>query len=133
MEAAVAASAPRSQDLRHGLRRRGLLVQACRYLSERLLEAWEDAETTSGRSRRSALWRGLDRGPEVLIPARSTTAIEARRLVAQRCLYGVDKNPLAVEMAKLSLWLLTLSKDKPFVFLDHCLRSGDSLGGPQQP
>ena len=51
------------------------------------------------------------------------------RLVAQRCLYGVDKNPLAVEMAKLSLWLLTLAKDKPFTFLDHAIRCGDSLVG----
>ena len=53
----------------------------------------------------------------------------ARRIVAQRCLYGVDKNPLAVEMAKLSLWLLTLAKDKPFTFLDHAIRCGDSLVG----
>ena len=45
------------------------------------------------------------------------------------CLYGVDKNPLAVEMAKLSLWLLTLAKDKPFSFLDHAIRCGDSLVG----
>ena len=49
--------------------------------------------------------------------------------MAQRCLYGVDKNPLAVEMAKLSLWLLTLAKDKPFKFLDHAIRCGDSLVG----
>ena len=51
----------------------------------------------------------------------------ALRIVAQRCLYGVDKNPLAAEMAKLSLWLLTLAKDKPFEFLDHAIRCGDSL------
>ena len=49
--------------------------------------------------------------------------------MAQRCLYGVDKNPLAAEMAKLSLWLLTLAKDKPFTFLDHAIRCGDSLVG----
>jgi hypothetical protein len=53
----------------------------------------------------------------------------ALRIIAQRCLYGVDKNPLAVEMAKLSLWLLTLAKDKPFEFLDHAIRCGDSLVG----
>ena len=41
----------------------------------------------------------------------------------------MDKNPLAVEMAKLSLWLLTLAKDKPFTFLDHAIRPGDSLVG----
>jgi hypothetical protein len=67
---------------------------------------------------------------ELLIPddpdERQTYAL---RIVAQRCLYGVDKNPLAAEMAKLSLWLLTLAKDKPFEFLDHAIRSGDSLVG----
>lgn len=51
------------------------------------------------------------------------------RLITQRCLYGVDVNPLAAEMAKLSLWLLTLAKDKPFEFLDHAIRCGDSLVG----
>jgi hypothetical protein len=55
--------------------------------------------------------------------------IYAQRLIAGRCLYGVDKNPLAAEMGKLSLWLLTLQKDKPFTFLDHAIRSGDSLVG----
>lgn len=52
----------------------------------------------------------------------------AKRIVAERCLYGVDKNPTAVEIAKLSLWLETLSA-KPFTFVDHALRSGDSLLG----
>ncbi len=53
----------------------------------------------------------------------------ARRLVAEKCLYGVDLNPLAVELAKLSIWLITLAKGRPFGFLDHNLRSGDSLLG----
>jgi hypothetical protein len=56
----------------------------------------------------------------------------ARRLVSERCLYGVDKNPMAVEMAKLSLWLITLAKNKPFTFLDHNLRCGDSLLGADE-
>ena len=51
------------------------------------------------------------------------------RQIAQRCLYGVDKNPLAADLAKLSLWLATLAKDHPFTFIDHALRSGDSLVG----
>lgn len=55
--------------------------------------------------------------------------LEARRRVAEACLYGVDKNPEAVTLAKLSLWLVTLSKDKPFSFLDHALKAGDSLVG----
>lgn len=53
----------------------------------------------------------------------------ARRLIAERCIYGVDINPLAVELAKLSLWLITISKGRPFGYLDHNLKSGDSLLG----
>jgi hypothetical protein len=44
-------------------------------------------------------------------------------------MYGVDKNPMAVDLAKLSLWLATLAKGHPFTFLDHSLRCGDSLVG----
>jgi hypothetical protein len=47
----------------------------------------------------------------------------------QRCVYGVDRNPMATDLAKLSLWLATLAKDHPFTFLDHSLRSGDALVG----
>ena len=56
------------------------------------------------------------------IPPDEDELLHARRLVAQRCLYGVDKNPLAVDLAKLSLWLATLAKEHPFTFLDHALR-----------
>lgn len=49
--------------------------------------------------------------------------------MADRCLYGVDRDPLAAEMAKLSLWLTTMSKDRPFTFLDHAIRVGDGLLG----
>ncbi|RJQ65745.1 MAG: hypothetical protein C4519_27320 [Desulfobacteraceae bacterium] len=52
-----------------------------------------------------------------------------KRLVVERCLYGVDLNPLSVELAKLSLWLHTVSKDKALSFLDHHLRCGNSLIG----
>lgn len=55
--------------------------------------------------------------------------INWRRQVAEQCIYGVDKNLLAVELAKLSLWLITAAKDKPLSFLDHHLRHGDSLVG----
>ena len=108
------------------------LVQACRYLSERLLEVWEDAEkrhpgvpgiTPEGEASTGA-------ASEQLIPKDTNERLSyARRIVVQRCLYGVDKNPLAAEMAKLSLWLLTLAKYKPFTFLDHAIRCGDSLLG----
>ena len=52
-----------------------------------------------------------------------------RRQVVEACIYGVDKNPMAVELAKLSLWLVTVARDKPLSFLDHHLRHGDSLVG----
>jgi hypothetical protein len=52
-----------------------------------------------------------------------------RRQIAQRCLYGVDLNPTAVQLARLSLWLATLAADKPLTFLDHHLIAGDSLLG----
>lgn len=60
---------------------------------------------------------------------RERMKILIRRRVANHCVYGVDKNELAVELAKVSLWLLTLSRDRPLTFLDHRLRHGDSLMG----
>lgn len=54
-----------------------------------------------------------------------------KRRVVQSCVYGVDLNPLAVELAKLSLWLTTVAKDRPLSFLDHHLRPGNSLVGAQ--
>lgn len=105
------------------------LVQACRFLSARLVEAWA-IEEAAGRivdligqvheSRTSV---------ESMPPGVEARAENARRIVAERCLYGVDLDPLAVELAKLSLWLVTLSKGRPFGFLDHNLRRGDSLLG----
>ncbi|MCA9645062.1 MAG: N-6 DNA methylase, partial [Myxococcales bacterium] len=88
------------------------LVAACRLLAEEVVAAWD----RSGE--RAALTE--EHGDALL---------HARRLVAQRCLYGVDKNAAAVELAKLSLWLVTLSKELPFTFVDHALRHGDSLVG----
>jgi hypothetical protein len=63
------------------------------------------------------------------LPADEDEDLLARRLVAQRCLYGVDRNPMAVDLARLSLWLATLARDHEFTFLDHALRVGDSLVG----
>lgn len=54
--------------------------------------------------------------------------LEVQRLVAERCLYGVDVNPLAVELAQLSLWLTTVREGEPLTFL-HNLREGNSLVG----
>jgi hypothetical protein len=88
------------------------LVEACRALAAKLVEAWS---------------RYPKKKP--VIPRDEDDELHARRLVAQRCLYGVDKNPLATDLAKLSLWLATLAGDHEFTFLDHALKSGDSLVG----
>lgn len=87
------------------------LVETCRQLGDELVKAWQHHG---------------DRPPA---PTDETEELLARRLVAQRCLYGVDRNPMAVDLAKLSLWLMTLAKDHPFTFLDHSVRHGDSLVG----
>jgi hypothetical protein len=112
------------------------LVEACRYLAARLVEAWEGAERqhpgAAGITPEGAASTGAV--DERLIPKDTEERLAlARRLVADRCLYGVDKNAMAVEMAKLSLWLITLQKDRPFTFLDHALRWGDSLLGVSSP
>lgn len=87
------------------------LVETCRQLAEELLKAWRH------------------HGGRPSIPPDETEELFAMRLIAQRCLYGVDRNPMAVDLAKLSLWLATLAKDHPFTFLDHAIRPGDSLVG----
>lgn len=87
------------------------LVEACRQLADALVKAW------------------AIHGGKPVIPPDEDEVLHARRLVAQRCLYGVDRNPMAADLAKLSLWLATLAKDHPFTFLDHAIRSGDSLVG----
>jgi len=95
------------------------LVECCRYLAELLELAWAR--------------EGL---PEALKPGGAAHGEEpliyARRLIAQSCLYGVDKNPFAVNLARLSLWLVSLSKDAPFTFVDHALKCGDSLVGMER-
>lgn len=88
-----------------------ILVAAGRYLADRLIEAWEAEHAPEAST-----------SPEELL-------VTARRAIADRCLYGVDRDPLAAEMAKLSLWLTTMSKDRPFTFLDHAIRVGDGLLG----
>jgi hypothetical protein len=108
------------------------LVQTCRYLAERLVEAWESAEKANPGKFLTTPEGDFSAGDptERLIPADLAERIAiARRYVADRCLYGVDINPMAVEMAKLSLWLITLRRDRPFTFLDHALKCGDSLLG----
>ena len=101
------------------------LVAACRYLADRLVEAW-DAEGRADAARAVGRRTGRSLASDTEVEA---VLLDARRLVAEHCLYGVDVNPLAVEMAKLSLWLVTMDRERPFGFLDDRLRCGDSLLG----
>jgi len=108
------------------------LVQTCRYLADRLVEAWELAEQANpGKILATPEGDFSEADPrERLIPQDAEERIViARRFVADRCLYGVDINPWAVEMAKLSIWLITMQRDRPFNFLDHSFKCGDSLLG----
>ncbi|WP_146173794.1 Eco57I restriction-modification methylase domain-containing protein [Saccharothrix carnea] len=88
------------------------LVSACEYLAARLVEAWER--------------EGL---PSDVGGTADDVRLAAMRQVAARCLYGVDHDDMAVVLAKLSLWLVTWAKGRPFSFVDHALRCGDSLLG----
>jgi hypothetical protein len=87
------------------------LVSACRFLA--------------GAVERALIVEGTLGEHEVSEPDRA----RLRRLVAQRCLFGVDANPMAVQLAELSLWLATLAAEHPISFLEHHLQRGDSLIG----
>jgi hypothetical protein len=97
------------------------LVAAARYLGGKLIEAWieEDDQQVHDHTSGEPL-TDADVDPVV---------IEARRQIIEHCLYGVDINEMAVEMAKLSLWLVSMDPNRPFTFLDDRLVAGDSLLG----
>ncbi|MFJ2826409.1 Eco57I restriction-modification methylase domain-containing protein [Streptomyces sp. NPDC087263] len=110
------------------------LVAACRYLAERLVEARAIEQQTEAAARiqeqfdadvirrHEPFREPEDNGFDLVM-------IRARREVAEHCLYGVDINPLAVELAKFSLWLDTVEPGMPFTFLDDRLIDGDALVG----
>lgn len=91
------------------------LVAAARFLADRLMEAWEQDGTAE----------------RFLASGRSPQELESRALreVVARCLYGADINPMAVEMCKLSLWLVSLDARLPFSFVDDKIIVGNSLLG----
>ncbi|MCA0454914.1 MAG: hypothetical protein LCI00_13150 [Chloroflexi bacterium] len=111
------------------------LVGACRFLGERLYEACRTAAE-------KGLWERIPEEVAAYLPGRvlegaSEAGLSAdraraicKRLVVVNCLYGVDKNPLAVELAKVALWLESFAEGLPLTFLDHRLVLGDSLLGP---
>ncbi|AVH55376.1 MULTISPECIES: Eco57I restriction-modification methylase domain-containing protein [Streptomyces] len=102
------------------------LVAACRYLGDRLIEAWENEGRTDAMVYRAG--RAID-AVTAADAEQDPVVVEARRQIIEHCLYGVDINPMAVEMAKLSLWLVSMDPGRPFTFLDDRLVCGDSLLG----
>ncbi|MDO4243591.1 MAG: N-6 DNA methylase [Actinomyces sp.] len=88
------------------------LVAAARFLADHLVEAWTREGALGGYAGQPGGLRS-----------------HALRQVVARCLYGVDINEMAVEMCKLSLWLVSLDKDKPFSFVDNKIFVGNSLLG----
>ena len=90
------------------------LVEACRTLADELVASWHAHNEVPD----------LEFGEDEIV--------NARRMVARRCLYGVDRNPIAVDLTKLSLRLVTLTRNQSFAFVDHAIRHGDSLVGLTQ-
>lgn len=130
------------------------LYEACRLCDEKALELEKKADKETDSYKKTEYlgladkWRGRiieipDPEDEILKYLPSTAPEDGitglsqskamalcKRLVAVHSLYGVDKNPLAVELAKLSLWLESQSEGLPLTFLDHRLVIGDSITGP---
>ena len=115
------------------------LVNLVDYLSDRTLAAVGDAEALAEGYRsplaeriaaiRATIAANAEAGGWQLDPERLDDRHVVRRMVLKRCVHGVDKNPMAVELAKVALWLHTFTAGAPLSFLDHHLRCGDSLFG----
>jgi hypothetical protein len=88
------------------------LIRVCQYLAEEIATNPHTSEAEAED-----------------IPQTEALIVFWKRRVAENCLYGVDINPMAVELAKLALWLETVAIDAPLAFLDHHLQTGDSLIG----
>ena len=112
---------------------RPFLVEACRHLGEALLTACRLCDERGLHDRIAAL-PDPDETIAAYLPSRGFSESRARaicrRLVAVHCLYGCDRNKLAIELAKLSLWLESYAEGLPLTFLDHRLVHGDALTGP---
>jgi type I restriction-modification system DNA methylase subunit len=86
------------------------LIEVCRYLSKKLVEVW--SRTDKYPKGESDNWN-----------------LVAMRLIAKQCLYGVDKNPKAVQLARWSIWIVMNEQNLSFSFLDHNLKYGDAIVG----
>ena len=103
------------------------------YLSDRVIEAMAAVDVSPLAARieamRETIKANAAKGGWRIDAERLDDRHIVRRMVLKRCVYGVDKNPMAVELAKVSLWLHTFTAGAPLSFLDHHLRCGDSLFG----
>jgi hypothetical protein len=119
------------------------LVEACRFLADALYEACRRCDLAGNAEARRRIddLPDPDRRLAAYLPTRSRDKGDTgrsraralaicRRMVAVHCLYGADSDPLAVELAKLSLWLESFAEGLPLTFLDHRLIVGDSIAGP---
>ena len=115
------------------------LVGLVDYLADRVIAAMAEAEAAMEGyvsplvedidTVRDTVLRNAGRQGWTIHPEQLDDRHVVRRMVLKRCVYGVDKNPMAVELAKVSLWLHTFTVGAPLGFLDHHLRCGDSLFG----
>ena len=115
------------------------LVGFVDYLADRVIAAMAEAEgalegyvsplVEDIDTVRDTVLRNADAQGWTIQPEQLDDRHVIRRMVLKRCVYGVDKNPMAVELAKVSLWLHTFTVGAPLGFLDHHLRCGDSLFG----
>jgi hypothetical protein len=114
------------------------LVKTVEYLARAVVQAQQEqvepkqewVERADGNSENEPL--SAHAGDEPLDAQVASEPLDvhwARRQVAKQCIYGVDENGMAVELAKVSLWLRTLAAEQPLAFLDHHLKQGDSLAG----
>ena len=114
------------------------LVNLVDYLADRILAALAEAATvrdyvsplaTRIRSIRETILRNADVNNWKLDHAPLDDRHIVRRMILKRCVFGIDKNPMAVELAKVALWLHTFTVGAPLSFLDHHLQCGNSLFG----
>jgi hypothetical protein len=105
------------------------LVSLVDYLADQVVAAMADAQALVIAAIRSTILRNAEERAWAIDPEQLDDRHIVRRMVLKRCIYGVDKNPMAVELAKVSLWLHTFTVGAPLSFLDHHLRCGDSLFG----
>jgi type I restriction-modification system DNA methylase subunit len=107
------------------------LVEAVDYVTDRLVRFLDGFPflATFFEGMRRAILDEMNRQNVVVDPHRLTDVTLLKRHVLKRCIYGVDLNPMAVELAKVSLWLDCFTLGAPLSFLDHHLRVGNSLIG----